>query len=247
MALLDEAAAELAALDRVQVARSELVSAPAVAPPVHTVVWPADRLTPDTVSQIGIDAWTSLARYGPDPYSFAQALGIYASHEEPPRASVRATQAQRFREDPQGMRRYDFDAWLVLAVHARVHKRLQARPVEDLRVDFEGGYGTRDDAEEDGHAIAAAEAVASATARGTMAPRMGLCIKPLSPKSTFRAVRTLELFFDTLAGAATKLPGELVLTLPRVSLPEQVSTAARLLELLEARHRWPQQEITDDD
>ena len=38
---------------------------------------------------------------------------------------------------------------LHLAVHARVRKRLQARPVEDLRVDFEGSYGTRDDAEED--------------------------------------------------------------------------------------------------
>ena len=238
MALLDEAAAELAALDRVQLARSELGSAPVVSPPVHTVVWPADRITPDTVSQIGIDAWTALARYGPDPYSFAEVLGIYGTHAEPPRASVRAMQVQRFREDPQGMRRQEFDAWLLLAVHARVHKRLQARPVEDLRVDFEGSYGTRDDAEEDRHAIAAAEAVAIATARGTMSPRVGLCIKPLAPKSTFRAVRTLELFFDTFAGAATAMPAELVLTLPRVSLPEQVSTAARLLELLEARHRW---------
>lgn len=239
MALLDEAAVELAALDRAQLARSELGSAPAVSPPVHTVVWPADRITPDTVSQLGIDAWTALARYGPDPYSFAQALGLYGASEEPPRASVRAMQQQRFREDSQGMRRQEFDAWLLLAVHARVHERLQARPVEDLRVDFEGSYGTRDDAEEDAHAIAAAEAVAIAAARGAMAPRVGLCIKPLTSKSTFRAVRTLELFFDTLAGAvAPKVMPELVLTLPRVSLPEQVSTAARLLELLEARHRW---------
>lgn len=243
MALLDEAAAELAALDRAQLARSELGSAPAVSPPLHTVVWPADRLAPDTVSQIGIDAWTALARYGPDPYSFAQALGLYGASEEPPRASVRALQTQRFREDPQAMRRQEFDAWILLAVHARVYKRLQSRPVEDLRVDFEGSYGTRDDAEEDRHATAAAEAVAIATARGIMAPRVGLCIKPLSPRSTFRAVRTLELFFDTLAGAAKALPGELVLTLPRVSLPEQVSTAARLLDLLEARHRWPKGRI----
>lgn len=239
MALLDEAAAELAALARAQVARSELSLAPPVSPPVHTVVWPADRLTPDTITKIGIDAWTALARYGPDPWSFAQALGVYGSHEEPPRASVREQQIRRFREDHRAMQREDFDAWLMLAVHARVHERLQARPVEDLRVDFEGGYGTRDDAEEDGHAIAAAEAVASMAARGTLSPRVGLLVKPLSHKSTGRAVRTLELFFDTLAGATTTKLGELVLTLPRVSLPEQVSTAARLLELLEARHRWP--------
>lgn len=239
MALFDEAAAELAALDRVQLARSELSLAPAVAPPIHTVVWPADRLTPDTVARIGIEAWTALARYGPDPYSFGQALGVYGSDEEPPRASVRAQQAQRFREDPRAMQREDFDAWLLLAVHARVLERLQSRPVEDLRVDFEGSYGTRDDVEEDVHATATAEAVAVMAARGISSPRVGLRIKPLTPKSMGRAVRTLELFFDTLAGAATSKLGELVLTLPRVSLPEQVSTAARLLELLEARHRWP--------
>ena len=64
MALFDEAAVELAALDRAQLARSELAQAVVGLPPVHTVVWPADRLTPDTVSRIGVDAWTALARYG---------------------------------------------------------------------------------------------------------------------------------------------------------------------------------------
>lgn len=243
MALFDEAALELAALDRAQLARSELTTVTSSSPPVHTVVWPADRITPDTVSRIGIDAWTALARHGPDPFSFAQALGVYASNEEPPRASVRALHAQRFAEDPQALRREDFGAWLMLAVHTRVYKRLQARPVEDLRVDFEGSYGTRDEAEEDRHAIEAAEALAVAAERGTLPPRVGLRIKPLSRQSTGRAVRTLELFFDTLAGAAKTLPEELVLTLPRVSLPEQVSTAARLLELLELRHRWPRRRI----
>lgn len=258
MALLDEAALELAALDRAQVARTEMITAIAPWPPVHTVVWPADRFTPDTVSQLGVEAWTALARYGPDAYSFGEALGIHG-HEgrEPPRSSVRALQTRRYREDPQALRREDFDAWLLLEVHARVHKRLQSRPVEDVRVDFEGGYGTREDVEEDRHAVAAAEAVAVAAERGTLSPRVGLRLKPLSRHATGRAVRTLELFFDTLAGAIKSTsagnryvwptwgggPGELVLTLPRVSLPEQVSTAARLLELLETRHRWPRGRI----
>lgn len=243
MALFDEAALELAALDRAQVARSQLSTVSLGSPPVHTVVWPADRFTPETVSRIGVDAWTALARHGPDPYSFGQALAVHGSDVEPPRASVRASHIERFREDPLALRREDFDAWLMLAVHSRVYKRLQSRPVEDLRVDFEGSYGTRDDAEEDRHAVEAAEALAVATDRGTSSPRAGLRIKPLSRKSTGRAVRTLELFFDTLAGAAKTLPQELVLTLPRVALPEQVSTAARLLELLEARHRWPRGRI----
>lgn len=259
MTLLDEAAMELAALDRAQAARVETTAAITMVPPVHTVLWPADRITPDTVSQLGVEAWTALARYGPDAYSFGEALGVAGlDGDESPRASVRAQQTRRFREDPQALRREDFEAWLLLEVHARVHKRLQARPVEDLRIDFEGGYGTRDDVEEDRHASSAAEAVAVAADRGTLSPRVGLRIKPLSRHATGRAVRTLELFFDTLAGAIKTsgaagdrlvwpswggVAGELVLTLPRVSLPEQVSTAARLLELLEARHRWPRGRI----
>ncbi|MCX4246952.1 DUF6986 family protein [Paraliomyxa miuraensis] len=258
MALLDEAALELAALDRAQIARTEAVPAIAPLPPVHTVIWPADRFTPETVSQLGVEAWTALARYGPDPYSFGEALGIYGDGHESPRSSVRAGQMRRYREDPQALRREDLAAWSLLEVHARVHKRLQSRPVEDVRVDFEGGYGTREDVEEDRHAVSAAEAIAVAAERGTLSPRVGLRLKPLSRHATGRAVRTLELFFDTLAGAIKSTiavgdrhawpswggaPGELVLTLPRVSLPEQVSTAARLLELLETRHRWPRGRI----
>src|SRR3954468_21924380 len=42
----------------------------------------------------------------------------------------------------------------------RVVEKLQREPVEDFRIDFEDGYGNRPDAEEDGHAEAAAREVA---------------------------------------------------------------------------------------
>ncbi|MCA9712612.1 MAG: phosphoenolpyruvate kinase, partial [Myxococcales bacterium] len=206
--------------------------------PVQTLLCPADAFDVDTVEGIGAEAWAALARYGPDPESFAEALGVYGGGE-PPRASVRAHTARVYREDPRQLHREDFEAWLVHAVHDRVRRRLEERPVEDLRVDFEGRYGTRTDEQEDRHARRVAEVLAELMRRGIMPPSVGLRIKPLSHASTGRAVRTLEGFFDALAGAAPALPSQLVVTLPRVALPEQVSTAARLLELLEARHRWP--------
>src|ERR1043165_7758257 len=44
-------------------------------------------------------------------------------------------------------------------VYERVVKKLQQEPVEDFRIDFEDGYGTRPDSEEDACARAAAEEV----------------------------------------------------------------------------------------
>ena len=45
------------------------------------------------------------------------------------------------------------------ALEARVRDKLAAEPIEDLRIDFEDGYGLRRDAEEDAAARAAATAL----------------------------------------------------------------------------------------
>ena len=52
----------------------------------------------------------------------------------------------------------------------RTRAKLERRPVEDLRVDFEDGYGVRSDDEEDRHAEAAA-ARPRGPARGRDRPR----------------------------------------------------------------------------
>src|SRR5262245_12452567 len=44
----------------------------------------------------------------------------------------------------------------------RVRDKLAREAVEDFRIDFEDGYGNRTDAEEDGHAVGAAQQVAAA-------------------------------------------------------------------------------------
>src|SRR5215217_2229571 len=55
-------------------------------------------------------------------------------------------------------------------VHDRVRAKLQREPIEDLRIDFEDGYGSRPDTEEDETAARAARIVAEAYAKGTAAP-----------------------------------------------------------------------------
>ncbi|MFG3056945.1 DUF6986 family protein [Kitasatospora sp. NPDC048239] len=121
------------------------------------------------------------------------------------------------------------DDALLADVHARVRAKLEREPVEDLRIDFEDGYGPRPDAEEDAAAVRAAELVAAAVADGTAPPYIGIRIKCMEAAVRDRGIRTLELFLATLL-AAGGLPEGLVLTLPKVTYAEQVTALVRLLE-----------------
>lgn len=117
-------------------------------------------------------------------------------------------------------------------VHERVRAKLAREPVEDLRVDFEDGYGPRPDAEEDQAAARAARLIAGAYENGTAAPYMGIRIKCLEAAVRERAIRTLDIFLTGLMAAGGP-PRGLVLTLPKVTYAEQVSAMARLLEAFE--------------
>ncbi|MPY33737.1 aldolase [Streptomyces adustus] len=124
------------------------------------------------------------------------------------------------------------DGALAEAVYARVRTKLEREPVEDLRVDFEDGYGSRPDAEEDAAAARAARLIAQAYEDGTAAPYMGIRMKCLEAAVRDRGIRTLDVFLSGLAEAGG-LPDGLVLTLPKVTYPEQVTAMVRLLEAFE--------------
>ncbi|MFJ8601079.1 DUF6986 family protein [Streptomyces shenzhenensis] len=117
-------------------------------------------------------------------------------------------------------------------VHDRVRAKLEREPVEDLRVDFEDGYGPRPDAEEDEAAARAARLIAEAYERGTAAPYMGIRMKCLEAAVRERGIRTLDVFLTGLMEAGG-LPQGLVLTLPKVTYAEQVTAMVRLLEAFE--------------
>src|SRR5438034_775647 len=63
---------------------------------------------------------------------------------------------------------FGIDRRLADRVHPRVIEKLTREPVEDLRIDFEDGFGHRPDHEEDGHAVRAANEVAIALSGGTL-------------------------------------------------------------------------------
>ncbi|TQM01819.1 DUF6986 family protein [Pseudonocardia kunmingensis] len=117
----------------------------------------------------------------------------------------------------------------------RVLAKLHREPVEDLRIDFEDGYGTRPDREEDAAAVAAARALAASTAAGTAPPFSGIRFKSLEAATRRRGLRTLDTVLGTLVETGGLPPG-FVVTLPKVSAVEQVEAMVRVAETLERAH-----------
>jgi citrate lyase beta subunit len=130
------------------------------------------------------------------------------------------------------------DADLAGAVASRVEAKLNTEPVEDVRLDFEDGYGDRGDSTEDADVVAAASAVAAAVAAGTAPPFIGIRFKCFEAATRARGLRTLDLFVSGLA-AAGELPAGLILTLPKVSTVAQVEAMDYAVSRLEEIHGLP--------
>lgn len=124
---------------------------------------------------------------------------------------------------------------LAAEVHDRVRRKLAHEPVEDLRVDFEDGYGTRPDDEEDDHARTAATVLADAVLARSAPPYHGIRVKSLEAPTRHRAVRTLDLVVGGLAARGALTPG-FVVTLPKVTSVAQVEAFVAVLEALERDH-----------
>ncbi len=121
-------------------------------------------------------------------------------------------------------------------IFARVGEKLAREAVEDFRIDFEDGYGNRADAEEDGHAVSAAEEVAKGFADGTLSPFIGIRIKTFSEELMTRSIRTLDLFLTALVAASGgKLPNNFVVTLPKIVTPEQVGVLVDIFDEIEPK------------
>lgn len=114
-------------------------------------------------------------------------------------------------------------------VYERVIEKLRREPVEDFRIDFEDGYGNRPDPEEDATADSAAEEVLKGLEAGTLPPFLGIRIKCFSEELKARGVRTLVRFLKVLG---SKAPENFVITLPKITVPEQVSALVDALDQL---------------
>jgi citrate lyase beta subunit len=174
--------------------------------PVHTVYGGAHLFKADSAARLGSLARRSLEQFAPEAAEFAKAVDLPGSSE------------------------------LHATIYQRVLEKLQREPVEDFRIDFEDGYGNRPDAEEDGHAASAAAEVAAGHKNGTLPPFIGIRIKPFNEELRARSFRTLEIFVSSLAeGNNGQLPDNFVVTLPKITIPEQVAALVTLLKRLEGK------------
>lgn len=134
--------------------------------------------------------------------------------------------------------RVGIDPELAAVVAPLVDDKLVREPIEDLRIDFEDGYGDRGDETEDTDAVRAAEHVATAVAEGTAPPFIGIRFKCFEAPTRARGLRTLDLFITTLLEHGDLPPG-LMLTLPKVSTVAQVEAMADAAAALERIHALP--------
>ncbi len=174
--------------------------------PVHTVYGGAHLFKTDSAQRLGSLARRSMEQFAPDAASFAKAV------ELPGGTDLHAT------------------------IYRRVVEKLQREPVEDFRIDFEDGYGNRPDAEEDGHAASAAAEVVGGHKNRTLPPFIGIRIKPFNEELRARSFRTLDIFVSSLVeGNDGQLPDNFVVTLPKITIPEQVAALVALLKQLEKK------------
>ncbi|MHA0288586.1 DUF6986 family protein [Mycobacterium sp. C3-094] len=121
---------------------------------------------------------------------------------------------------------------------ALVENKLAAEPIEDLRIDFEDGYGTVDDAVEDADVARAVTALRSALDAGTSTPFVGTRFKCLEAGTRARGLRTLDMFVSGLVDTGG-LPDGLTLTLPKVTCVEQIEAMVAVTSALETANGLP--------
>ena len=128
---------------------------------------------------------------------------------------------------------------LVSSVAPRVLAKLENEPIEDLRLDFEDGYGNRADDVEDAEAVRAAAELAAAVTAGEAPAFVGLRFKCFEAPTRRRGIRTLDLFLGAMLTNLDELPDGLVITFPKVSTVSQVEAMVLVCEQLERVHGLP--------
>lgn len=182
--------------------------------PVHTFIGGADAFRSDSAQHAGRQALELLEACASTAQALAKILDL-----------------------PAG------DPGLAETVRARVVDKLRREPIEDFRLDFEDGYGSRPGAEEDGHAESAAIEIAAGMQGGTLPPFIGIRIKPMSRELHARSLRTLDIFVTTLVKTARRLPLNFAVTATKVMTPAHVSAVAQKCAALERRLKLKQHAI----
>ncbi|MBL8215180.1 MAG: hypothetical protein JNK87_30960 [Bryobacterales bacterium] len=111
-------------------------------------------------------------------------------------------------------------------VKDRIAAKLDHNAVEDLRIDFEDGYGVRADEEETEHAVFAAKEVNEGYKDGTLPAFLGIRPRSFHAATRTRALRTLRAFF----GALHRVPDNFAVTLPKIEHEEEIEALRMALD-----------------
>ncbi|MBC7536481.1 MAG: phosphoenolpyruvate kinase [Ferruginibacter sp.] len=199
---------------------------------VHTVYGGANLFKADSARVLGQRALESFHTYAPDFVAFGKIFGLEGSSNINSYQSVHDLYNEYISLTPA--QRKNHPAHLSYQVYNKVINKLTAEAIEDFRIDFEDGYGNRSNDEEDATAVDAAMEVAKGMKASSLPPFIGIRIKPFTEEMKERGLRTLEIFVSTLAKETKgKLPENFIVMLPKVTIPEQVSTLVSFFEILE--------------
>lgn len=111
-------------------------------------------------------------------------------------------------------------------VKDRLAAKLDRNAVEDLRIDFEDGYGVRGDEEETEHAVFAAKEVTAGLKDGTLPRFLGIRPRSFHAATRTRALQTVRAFF----GALERVPDNFVVTLPKIEHEEEIEALRMALD-----------------
>jgi citrate lyase beta subunit len=182
--------------------------------PIHVLYHGAHLFDRDTPAKLGAEARAVFEAHAPTPRALSDALGFEG-----------AALAEEDR------------------IHARTKAKLEREPIEDLRIDFEDGYGVRPGDEEDRHAEACGREVAAADRAGALPPFVGIRTKPMADGLERRSLRTTDRVVSMIMEANGALPRGFRITLPKVQMPEHVEVFAKALDRIEDAWRLPRSTI----
>jgi citrate lyase beta subunit len=136
------------------------------------------------------------------------------------------------------------DSALAEQIRPRVAAKLEREPVEDFRIDFEDGFGNRPDDDEDRFARSTADEVAAALTAKMLPGGIGIRIKPLNEELKRRSLRTFDVFLTRLLEkTGGQLPPNFVVTLPKITTPQQVAALASACDAFEYWRDLPKETL----
>lgn len=119
---------------------------------------------------------------------------------------------------------------VVAEIFDRLKEKLSRQPIEDLRIDFEDGYGRRGDEQEEMHIESALQAFSALAV-----PFVGIRMKAMEEVTRVRGLKTLDRFVTGLMEQGP-YPDNFIVTLPKVTFPEQVDVMVAACEKIEKDH-----------